>query len=269
MSYLFVTSSIDFTRNRAGALSFEEAADKLHAMVRAAFPRSMEAATGIRCLVMFNYGPSDNSSFQLKFSKKRNELSMDIPVTLVQFELVQVAHRPLFLELLLWVALNAIRSRVKGVEDAEVAPMKSCITTDFTVRSPEIGYLYELAESICSKTDPRTLKGTARTAGPIVPSLSYSVVIQLPASVFDSPEGATLETSLDSALGETGYVDGNDVDADKLNIFIATTHPLDAFENIRVVLKKSRLLKMATVACSKEQEDDYKVLWPPGGEFQL
>lgn len=269
MSYLFVTSSIDFTRNRAGALSFEDAADKLHAIVRTKFPRSMYAVPGTHCLVMFNYGASDNSSFQLKFSKKKNELSIEIPVTLAQFESVQVAHRPLFLELLLWVALNAIQSRVKGVEDAEVAPMKACITTDFTVKPPEIGYLHALAESICATRDKHTVKGTARAAAPVVPSVSYSLVIQLPAIIFDSPEGASFETSLDSALGETGYVDGNDVDVDKFNIFIVTTHPLDAFKSIQVVLKKSRLLKIATVAFCQEQGDDYKVLWPPGGDFEL
>lgn len=73
-----------------------------------------------------------------------------------------------------------------------------------------------------------------------------------------------LEERLTSEIGPLGDVDGHDVGARQMNIFILTDDPKAAFEHIRHLIDASIFANSYAAAYRPVAGEDYAVLHPPG-----
>jgi hypothetical protein len=94
--------------------------------------------------------------------------------------------------------------------------------------------------------------------------MNYQLVIQFPianefADVFDRI--ILLETELRILLGDKHSVDGHGLGTDKLNIFIQTDDPNEAFDIAKKALSEVEL-KSILVASREKKGEEYSVLWP-------
>ena len=93
----------------------------------------------------------------------------------------------------------------------------------------------------------------------------YQLVLQRRSSApaaFD--EMVHLEERLAAAIDELGIVDGHDVGAGEVNIFILTAHPTQVFERIKLLPEVSRLLPQLQVAFRIVGSEAFEILHPPG-----
>ena len=92
--------------------------------------------------------------------------------------------------------------------------------------------------------------------------MDYQLVLQF--KIADAEEIdwlLTIQEDLYSMFGTRHLVDGNDIGLGKLNIFIHTDAPLEAFEESREAFDDSDLEGMIA-AYRKLYEEDYKIIWP-------
>ena len=95
--------------------------------------------------------------------------------------------------------------------------------------------------------------------------MKYQLALQFPAnSIADYDEMIALEDELIEKLGSSAKVDGHDCGSGEMNIFIHTDEPNKAFETIRPVVAKRKLIEKLTAAYRERTGEDYTVVWPIG-----
>ncbi|MFW2372450.1 MAG: hypothetical protein ACN4GM_04960 [Gammaproteobacteria bacterium] len=103
--------------------------------------------------------------------------------------------------------------------------------------------------------------------------MNYQLVIQFPltgasADYFDRI--LMIENELNLALRDKHQVNGHDIGAGKINIFINTNNPDEAFELVRSILSEKDL-KNISAAFRDMEGDDFSVIWPENynAEFKI
>jgi hypothetical protein len=95
--------------------------------------------------------------------------------------------------------------------------------------------------------------------------MKYQLALQFPGRSGADYEGmVALEGALTAALGEAAEVDGHDVGADAMNLFIFTDDPAATFEQAKPLLERHERLDWMTAAYREVNEDRYTVIWPQG-----
>ena len=88
--------------------------------------------------------------------------------------------------------------------------------------------------------------------------MEYQLVVQVPArAVEDFDVMIELEEAIIEVLGAAGEVDGHDLGAGEMNIFISTDDPKAAFAKLEPMLGKKRLLSSAKAAYRDADGDDF------------
>lgn len=102
--------------------------------------------------------------------------------------------------------------------------------------------------------------------------MKYQLVIQFPltGSVEDFERLITLENELRVVLRGEHEIDGHDLGAEEMNIFIHTDEPKQAFTLAKEVLSEKEL-KVVSVAYRDFDSEEYSVIWPENfhGEFRV
>jgi hypothetical protein len=98
--------------------------------------------------------------------------------------------------------------------------------------------------------------------------MKYLLVVQLDGkSLRDYDRLIAIEDRItDDLPKDNGEVDGHDMGANEMNIFVFTDVPGRAFEHIHRILTVEHLLEAARVAYRRADGDKYIVLWPVGLE---
>jgi hypothetical protein len=104
-------------------------------------------------------------------------------------------------------------------------------------------------------------------------NMNYQLIIQFQladASVDDFDRLIIIENELRIIMKDKHDVDGHDLGADEMNIFIHTNDPDDAFKLAKNVLSKNDL-KTILVASRQMKGEEYSVIWPENfsGEFKI
>jgi len=96
----------------------------------------------------------------------------------------------------------------------------------------------------------------------------YQLVIQIAGDNLDWLEKA--ENKLIDLLEPYHEVDGHDIGSNKMNIFIVTKSPQEAFEKSKKAFSAQEL-KQIRAAFRESNGDEYFVIWPlgSGGEFKI
>jgi hypothetical protein len=99
----------------------------------------------------------------------------------------------------------------------------------------------------------------------------YQLVLQLPASsIKDYDVLIQIEESIIAGIDTLGEVDGHDMGAGEVNIFIDTDHPTLTFEKIKSLLGTNDFMPEVKVAYRDVDKDDYIVLYPSDlGHFSI
>ena len=71
-----------------------------------------------------------------------------------------------------------------------------------------------------------------------------------------------IENNLMERLGNIADVDGHDYGAGEMNIFIITSDPVEAFEQVKPVIISNNLFPVLKAAYRKNEEDEFQILWP-------
>jgi hypothetical protein len=93
--------------------------------------------------------------------------------------------------------------------------------------------------------------------------MKYQLVLQWPAATiqdYDTMIG--IENLLIEHLSAENDVDGHDAGTDEVNIFIHTSNPRGAFEEVRSILGTRDFWIDARVAYRELAGSEYTVLWP-------
>ncbi|MCK4744357.1 MAG: hypothetical protein KAT25_11100 [Sulfuriflexus sp.] len=79
-----------------------------------------------------------------------------------------------------------------------------------------------------------------------------------------------IENELELVLRDHHQVDGHDIGAGEMNIFIHTNDPNETFELAKKTLSKKDL-EIISVAFRDMKGDEYSVIWPENynGEFRI
>lgn len=92
---------------------------------------------------------------------------------------------------------------------------------------------------------------------------SNELVLQLPASsIKDYDTMIGLEDRIIAELGNLGKVDGHDMGAGEMNIFVRTDHPKMAFDKIKSVLGTKDFMPDLKAAYRDVGKDDFIILHP-------
>lgn len=94
--------------------------------------------------------------------------------------------------------------------------------------------------------------------------MEYQLVLQLKVTDVDEFNWfCAIQEDLESIMGVKHLVDGNDIGQGKMNIFIHTERPMEAFELSKQAFFEADLNKLV-VAYRNIEKDDYKIIWPKG-----
>ncbi len=94
------------------------------------------------------------------------------------------------------------------------------------------------------------------------------IVFQWPAeSMKDLDRIVAIENKIRRDLGSIGSVDGHDIGAGEMNVFIYTDDPNAVLEKAMSLLKGEVDMEDLMVGFRKFDEDDYRPMYPPGLEF--
>src|SRR5437660_1146101 len=101
--------------------------------------------------------------------------------------------------------------------------------------------------------------------------MKYRLVLQWPGSSIEDYDGMIeLEELLTEALPAESDIDGHDVGADEVNIFIHTDDPQRTFAALRPILSSCNRLTTVRVAFREVSKDVYTILWPTDlGTFEV
>jgi hypothetical protein len=73
-----------------------------------------------------------------------------------------------------------------------------------------------------------------------------------------------LELQIIQGLGDFGEVDGHDMGAGEMNIFVLTDEPRAAFDRIKVLIGTAELMRELKVAYQEIGKSQFTVVHPPG-----
>ena len=98
--------------------------------------------------------------------------------------------------------------------------------------------------------------------------MSYQLIIQIAGDDIEWLEKT--EDKLIGLLEPYHEVDGHDIGSNKMNIFIVTNSPQEAFESSKKAFSAQEL-KQIRAAFRKSNEEEYFVIWPldSAGEFRI
>jgi hypothetical protein len=95
--------------------------------------------------------------------------------------------------------------------------------------------------------------------------MTYELVLQWPASSIDDYDAMIeMEEALIEKLTDHSEVDGHDSGSGEMNIFILTTEPMRAFEEVKSVLCHHDLWPKVRAAYRHPEATEYTVIWPRG-----
>ncbi len=95
--------------------------------------------------------------------------------------------------------------------------------------------------------------------------MKFQVVLQWPAvSLNDYDEMVNVEDLLIERLTKRCKVDGHDFGSNEANIFVHTSDPRRAFEEIRTILSAHKLWPDTRIAFRQIDGEEYTVIWPEG-----
>lgn len=99
----------------------------------------------------------------------------------------------------------------------------------------------------------------------------YQLVFQWPSgSMKDLDRLLSIEEDLRASIGNLGIVDGHDIGAGEMNVFVHTNEPKMVFEKIVRRLTGVHDLSEMTAGYRDFKEDDYTPIYPPGlAEFTV
>jgi len=100
----------------------------------------------------------------------------------------------------------------------------------------------------------------------------FQLVFQWPsdASVQDFDRLIAIEETVRASIGNLGVVDGHDIGAGEMNIFVWTDEPRAAFDKIMPSLTSGCDLSEMAAGFRDFEEDDYTPIFPPGlSEFSV
>ena len=102
-------------------------------------------------------------------------------------------------------------------------------------------------------------------------SHTKQLVLQLPGDCLkDYDSLIELEDAIIARIGNIGEVDGHDMGAGEMNIFIHTDHPKLAFEAIKSLLGTKDFMPNFKAAFRDVDKAEFTILYPPGlGEFRV
>lgn len=93
--------------------------------------------------------------------------------------------------------------------------------------------------------------------------MNYQLVIKFwRASLEDDTFLAALEPELRQAMGDLVTLDGHDVSAKEINLFVLTPDPRHSFRRLKSVLEAKGLLAGMSAAFRVEGGDQFTSLWP-------
>lgn len=93
--------------------------------------------------------------------------------------------------------------------------------------------------------------------------MDYQLVIKFwRASLADEEFLATIESDLTELLGETAALDGYDVSAREINLFVLTADPRQAFRKARSVLDKLGIERGVSAAFRLVGGAQFTSVWP-------
>ena len=93
--------------------------------------------------------------------------------------------------------------------------------------------------------------------------MQHQLVLQFRRSALESPEVvATLEASLKELLGAAVEMDGHDIGAKVVNLFVLTPDPASSFRRSKPALAEAQLLDWVTAAHRVVGGSQFKVIWP-------
>jgi hypothetical protein len=93
--------------------------------------------------------------------------------------------------------------------------------------------------------------------------MQFQLVLQFPTdSLADFGSLVALEEDLIVQLEDLGEVDGHDLGAGEMNIFVLTSDPEASFGRVTNLLSEHGLLEKVTAAYRLLDGEDYSILWP-------
>lgn len=93
--------------------------------------------------------------------------------------------------------------------------------------------------------------------------MNYQLVVKFwRASQEDETFLATIEAELKQALGASVTLDGYDISAKEINLFVVTPDPRHTFRRLKSVLEAKGLLQGMSAGFRVEGGDHFTSLWP-------
>jgi hypothetical protein len=94
--------------------------------------------------------------------------------------------------------------------------------------------------------------------------MKYQLVLQWPVSSLDSYDSLVeIEEILIEELASDAEVDGHDIGANEMNIFILTDDPKRSFVESKRIIDKTNATSEVRAAYREVTGDRYTILWPP------
>ena len=95
--------------------------------------------------------------------------------------------------------------------------------------------------------------------------MTYQLVFQLPGRTSaDYDRMLRWEEEMIKGLGDFGEVDGHDMGAGEMNIFVLTDQPQAAFDRIKVLIGAEEFMRELKVAYREIGKSQFTIVHPPG-----
>jgi hypothetical protein len=105
--------------------------------------------------------------------------------------------------------------------------------------------------------------GTARTGSAYNQPMDYQLVIKFwRKSLADDNAVAAIQDELQQALGDSAKLDGYDLDAREINLFVVTPDPKHSFRRLKAVLESRGMLQGVSAAFRLVGGAQFTSLWP-------
>lgn len=93
--------------------------------------------------------------------------------------------------------------------------------------------------------------------------MNYQLVLKFwRASLEDETFLASIEAELKESLGDLATLDGHDLSAKEINLFVVTPDPRHSFRRLKGVLEAKSLLQGLSAGFRVEGGDHFTSLWP-------
>jgi hypothetical protein len=94
--------------------------------------------------------------------------------------------------------------------------------------------------------------------------MDYHLVIKFwRKSLKDEAFLATIESELKDVLGDAAQLDGYDVSAEEINLFVVTPDPKHSFRRIKTVLESRGIMQGVSAAFRLIGGAQFTSIWPP------